>query len=131
MISPSIFVSDEQPVFVELIKDILIDAGYPNTVSHLGDNAFQHIREERPALILLDISVSNPGHGWSILDVLRLHRETRAIPVIILSTEMQLIEEKAELLRSLNCQSLEKPFEVEALLDKVAAAIGPPPATRL
>jgi hypothetical protein len=41
---------------------------------------------------------------------------------------VRLLDTKAELLRDLNCQVLEKPFEIETLLDKVVAAIGPPPA---
>jgi hypothetical protein len=44
---------------------------------------------------------------------------------------MRLLNAKAELLRELNCQTLEKPFELEILLDKVAAAIGPPPTTQM
>jgi hypothetical protein len=70
----------------------------------------------------------NPGRGWSTLDALRLHPKTRDISVILRSTDMRLINEKADLLRELNCQTLEKPFDIETLLDKVAAAIGPPPA---
>jgi hypothetical protein len=40
---------------------------------------------------------------------------------------MRLLNEKADLLNELDCQTLEKPFDIEALLEKVAAAIGPPP----
>jgi hypothetical protein len=39
---------------------------------------------------------------------------------------MRMINHKANMLRELNCQSLEKPFELETLIDKVVAAIGPP-----
>jgi CheY-like chemotaxis protein len=70
----------------------------------------------------------NPGRGWNILDALRLDPKMRHIPVILCATDMRLLEEKAELLRELHCQTLEKPFDIEMLLDKVAAAIGPPPA---
>ena len=44
---------------------------------------------------------------------------------------MRLIEQKADLLRELHCQTLEKPFVLEVLLEKIAAAIGPPPATQI
>jgi hypothetical protein len=44
---------------------------------------------------------------------------------------MRLIAENAEMLREVNCQTLEKPFELETLLDKIAAVIGPPPTTQM
>jgi CheY-like chemotaxis protein len=122
----SIFVTDDDQTFVELIKELLTDEGYTHVAWHVGSNAFQRIRDEQPDLVLLDINLLNPGRGWTTLDAMRLHPKTRNIPVIICSTDMHLIDEKATLLRNLNCQTLEKPFDIEALLDRVAAAIGPP-----
>ena len=126
MTPPSIFVTDDDQTYVELIKELLTDAGYARVVWHVGSNAFQRSRDEQPDLVLLDINLLNPGRGWTTLDAMRLHPKTRNIPVIICSTDMHLIDEKAVLLRNMNCQSLEKPFDIEAMLDKVVAAIGPP-----
>jgi DNA-binding response OmpR family regulator len=123
-----IFVTDDDQTLVELITELLTDAGYAHVAWHVGNNAFHRIRDEQPDLVLLDINLLNPGRGWSTLDAMRLHPKTRNIPVILCSTEMRLLEEKAQLLRELHCQTLEKPFDFETLLDRVAAAIGPPPA---
>ena len=128
MPSPFIFVTDDDQTYVELIKELLTDAGYARVVWHVGNNAFQRIRDEQPDLVLLDINLLNPGRGWTTLDAVRLHPKTRTIPVIICSTDMHLIDEKTALLRDLNCQTLEKPFAIETMLDRVAAAIGPPPS---
>jgi CheY-like chemotaxis protein len=125
---PSIFVSNDDPVFVGLIKELLDVAGYTDVVWHVGASAFHRIRDEQPTLVVLDINITNPGRGWSTLDATKLHPKTRHIPVIVCSTDMRMINEKAAMLREMNCQTLEKPFDIEALLDKVAAAIGPPPA---
>jgi DNA-binding response OmpR family regulator len=121
-------VTDDDQTYVELIKELLTDAGYARVVWHVGNNAFQRIRDEQPDLVLLDINLLNPGRGWTTLDAMRLHPKTRTIPVIICLTNMHLIDEKTALLRDLNCQTLEKPFDIEALLDRVAAAIRPPPS---
>jgi DNA-binding response OmpR family regulator len=125
---PSIFVANDDPAFVELIAELLADAGYRNVVWHVGASAFHRIRDEQPTLVLLDINLVNPGRGWSTLDALRLHPKTRHISVILCSTDMRLIAEKANLLREMNCQTIEKPFDIETLLDRVAAAIWPPPS---
>jgi DNA-binding response OmpR family regulator len=127
MLHPFIFVANDDQTYVELVKELLTDAGYPKVVWHVGQGAFHRIRDEQPNLVLLDINLINPGRGWSTLDALCLHPKTRHIPVIVCSTDMRMINEKAEMLRELDCQILEKPFDLETLLDRVAAAIGPPP----
>jgi DNA-binding response OmpR family regulator len=122
---PSIFVANDDPAFVELIAELFMDAGYPKAVWHVGQGAFHRIRDEQPDLVLLDINLVNPGRGWSTLDALSLHPKTQHIPVILCATDMRLLDTKADLLRNLGCQSLEKPFDIETLLAAVAAAIGP------
>lgn len=41
-----------------------------------------------------------------------------------------MVHEKEAILRELNCQTLEKPFDFETLMDRVVAAIGLPPSTQ-
>ncbi|MEO7909228.1 MAG: response regulator [Roseiflexaceae bacterium] len=127
MTNPLIFVANDDAAFVELIKELLTEFGYPNVVWQVGQSSFEHIREAPPHLLILDINLANPARGWSTLDSVRLNPKTRHIPVIICSTDMRMINEKAEMLRNMNCQVVEKPFDIETLLDKVVAAIGPPP----
>jgi CheY-like chemotaxis protein len=76
---------------------------------------------------LLDFE--QPGTGWRLLDKLRLHPATARIPIIICSTDPWLLREKEGLLRTLHCDTLEKPFDLEMLLAKISAAVGPPPKT--
>jgi CheY-like chemotaxis protein len=127
MTPPSMFVTDDEPARIAHVKELLTDAGYARVVCHVGASAFHRIRDEQPDLVLLDINLRNPPRGWSTLDALRFHPNTRHISVILCSTDMRLLEEKADLLREMNCQTLEKPFDSETLLDLVAAAIVPPP----
>jgi CheY-like chemotaxis protein len=124
----TIFVANDDHTYIEMVRDLLIDAGYPHVVGHGGGGAFHRIRDEQPTLVILDINLISPGRGWSTLDAVKLHPKTRHIPVILCSTDMHLIEKKAGMLRDLGCDSLEKPFDIETLLEKVAAAIGPPSA---
>jgi CheY-like chemotaxis protein len=128
MAHPTICVVNDDETYIELIQEMLTDAGYPNVVSHVSAGAFHYIRDTQPDLVLLDINISNPGRGWNTLDALCLYPKTREIPVIVCSTDMHLLNEKAAMLRELNCQILEKPFTLEALLERIAAAMGSPPA---
>jgi CheY-like chemotaxis protein len=126
MPNPTIFVANDDETYLDLIKDLLTEAGYLQVIWHVGGGAFHRSRDEQPSLVLLDINLANPGRGCSTLDALRLHPKTRHIPVILCSTEMRLIQEKSELLREMSCQTIEKPFDIETLLERIASAIGPP-----
>jgi CheY-like chemotaxis protein len=99
------FFSNDETTYVELIAEILADAGYSKVVWHVGGGAFHRIRDEQPDLVLLDINISNPARGWSTLDSTKLHPKTHHIQVIVCSTDMRMINEKAELLRELNVRS--------------------------
>jgi DNA-binding response OmpR family regulator len=129
MASPSILVANDDEVYLEMIQDLLTEAGYRRVLWHAGAGAFQRIRDEQPALLLLDINLSNPGHGWQTLNAVKLHPKTTHIPVILCSTDRHLFVAKVEMLRSMQCEFLEKPFDIETLLDKIASVIGPPAST--
>ena len=126
MTNQSVFITDDDQTYVEMMQEILKDVGYRHVTWHVGAGAFHRILEIQPGLVLLDINLGNPTRGWSTLDALALHPKTHHIPVIICSTDMHMINEKADMLRELGCQTLEKPFDLETLLDRVALAIGPP-----
>src|SRR5436853_7942044 len=104
MTRSTIFVCDDDPTYVEMIADVLTDAGCPRVIWHVGAAAFQRIRDAQPTLILLDINLGNPARGWSTLDALCLHSKTRHIPVILCSTDMRMVREKEAMLHDLNCQ---------------------------
>ena len=94
MIHQSIFATDDNQRYTEMIQDILRDVGYTHVTCHTGQDAFEAIYERQPDLMLLDINRSNPGRGWSVLDSLQLHPKTHHIPVIICSTDMRMVNQK-------------------------------------
>jgi CheY-like chemotaxis protein len=128
MAHQKIFVTNDDETYIEMVRDILADAGYRNVSWHVGKGVYQRIRDAQPDLVLLDISMVDPGRGWTNLDMLRLGPKTRHIPVILCSTDPHLPEQKVEMLRDLQVDFLEKPFDLETLLEKVAAVVGPPQA---
>jgi CheY-like chemotaxis protein len=76
MANQTIFVTNDDQTYVEMIRDLLIDVGYPGVLWNVGGGAFHKIRDTQPALVLLDINLVNPGRGWNTLDVLSLHPKT-------------------------------------------------------
>jgi CheY-like chemotaxis protein len=129
--SQKILIADDSSEYLDMIRETLLDVGYRDVTCHTGLGAFEHIRDAQPDLALIDLNFANAWAGWRLLDMLRLHPATRLIPIIICSTDPTLPVAKAELLESLHCSFLEKPFDFEILMDSVATAIGPPLQARL
>ena len=68
----------------ELIAAALGSAGYLSIRAHHGDEALKLARETDPVAVTLDLVL--PGvDGWEVLKRLKTDRETRQIPVVIIS----------------------------------------------
>ena len=127
MSTPGIIVADDNSIYLELIKELLIEEGYPQVHCLRSLAVFDVVRQEQPDLVILDINSAHPSEGWHLLDLLRLHPTTTNIPVIVCSTDPYILREKAAWLAEMRCDTLEKPFDLDALLDKVRSVLGSPP----
>jgi CheY-like chemotaxis protein len=81
---PVVLVIDDDPSALQLVKDYLNDYDYQ--VVGLGNpaQAVELAHRLRPAAVITDIMMPNVS-GWEILRELKADRETRDIPVIVLS----------------------------------------------
>jgi DNA-binding response OmpR family regulator len=127
MLHRSIFVTDDDQPYVDLVTALLIKAGYPNIVGYVGDDAFLRICDAHPDLVLLGVNPPHTVRDWTTLHALRRHLATHHIPIILCSATLSLVEAMADALRRSNCHTLEKPFTHRALLEKVAAAFNTSP----
>jgi len=121
-----IAVVNDDTVFLDLMEQLLSGEGYATTIMKVSSEAFDQIKDLKPTLVVLDIWMQRADNGWEILNLLRLDPTTAGIPVIVSSTDIRDLEAKEPLLRSLNCDVLPKPFDLQTLLDIVNEAIGPP-----
>jgi len=109
-----LIVEDEKDT-VELLKYNLEKEGYKTEVAYNGEAALKSYRQQRPALVLLDIMM--PGiDGWEVCRELR--RNDRRIPVIML-TALSDEEDKIKGLSIGADDYIPKPFSVRELLLKV------------
>jgi twitching motility two-component system response regulator PilH len=121
-----IAVVNDDTASLELMHDLLSEEGYATTVMKVSNEAFGRIKAIRPDLVIIDIWMQRADNGWEVLNLVKLDPSTADIPVIVSSTDIRDLEAKEPLLRSLNCDVLPKPFQLQHLLDKVNEAIGPP-----
>jgi two-component system, cell cycle response regulator DivK len=114
---PTVLVADDNPDQRALYVDILTHAGYVVIEARDGAEAIQRAREDRPALILMDVTM--PGtSGWNAVRALRDQLETQSIPVITITGLSATRDRDASF--AAGCDAyLSKPVSPRRLLEEV------------
>ena len=110
-------VVNDHPEFLALLADFLGEEGYEVSTIPKHQGAFEQIKSSNPDVIICDLIFDNMPVGWALLDMLYLDPETRGIPVILCSAASKQVQEAAASFAGKGIVWLEKPFELEKLLD--------------
>src|SRR3954464_15952969 len=89
-----------------------------------GKGAVERVRGDRPDLVLLAVDLSAGQNGYLICGKLKKDDELKAIPVVIIGNPDGFAQHKK--LKTRADESLAKPVEGSALIDRVGALIGLP-----
>ena len=81
---PKILVVDDEPDALEVIAFKLKEAGYVPLTAADGHRAVELVREERPALVVLDLMLPKLD-GLEVCKILRRDPATAGIPIIMLT----------------------------------------------
>jgi DNA-binding response OmpR family regulator len=120
MAAPLIGIANHDPVLIRLVDHVLSEAGFQTIQLPEGPRAYEEIKKHRPDLIVLDTWLESRESGWILFQVLRLDRETRDIPVLICSSDLQEYEKRAASLENhSHVDVLNKPFDIDSLVAKV------------
>jgi putative two-component system response regulator len=119
--SSRILIVDDQPDMLEILKDILDDAGYEVISAKRGEEAISRVNSDLPDLILLDALM--PGlTGFEVTRILKTNDLTRLIPIIML-TGLSDLEDKIHGIEEGVDDFLTKPFNRVELLTRVKSLI--------
>ena len=116
----SILVVDREPTIIDMLVEILTDEGYVAYSAPTGADALATIACHSPALILLDMQLSDMS-GAELIAQVRVSG-LATLPIVLLSTVSL---HAAPLLVSGLIECLEKPFDLDDLLDCVARYVQP------
>ena len=116
-----ILVVDDEPDIIALVAYHLVKHGYRVSTASDGNEAVRAARQERPALIILDLML--PGKsGYEVLEELRGAADTRETAVLMLTAR----REEEDRVRGLALGAddyLTKPFSPQELVLRVAAIL--------
>lgn len=123
-----ILVIDDKAHLLTLLRMILEDENYQVSVLQEGRGAIERIQENVPDLIILDLKLADAS-GMDILESLRARESTADIPVIVYTAAVMEAETVERLVASNparyhNVSVLQKPFELDALLEHVQQTLG-------
>lgn len=118
---PRLLVVDDQPEMVELLSDILSEAGYDVESATTGREALEKVNRRHPDLILLDAMM--PGlSGFEVAAALKNDTATRLIPIIML-TGLSDLDDKIRGIEAGVDDFIVKPFNRLELLTRVKSLI--------
>lgn len=120
---PRILIADDDPTIRSLIHMTLDTGAFEIAEVEDGVSAITRAHEFRPDLIFLDWSM--PGRsGIEVCKTLRADHETAPTKILMLTARAQTDDRLAGLAAGAD-DFITKPFSPLALLDKVAALLGP------
>lgn len=116
-----IAVINDDTAFLDLMRDLLeTEGGYDAVICREWEDAHGFVKDQNPAVLILDIRIGGEERGWTILNLLTLDPATRHIPVIVCSAAIQSLHEHQDMLSKFGICALPKPFDLDALLETVA-----------
>lgn len=121
-------VVDDDPVFLDLMRDVLTEKGYIPYLFAVGAPAYARMRALAPDALVLDVHAERPHPGWLLLDLCRQDPALCEMTIVICSEEEREARTRAAASPGA-AVALRKPFELGELL-----ALLPPggrPATRV
>jgi DNA-binding response OmpR family regulator len=116
--SKLILVVDDEPRLINLVRGYLEEEGYGVVTAANGREALFAARDHKPDLIVLDLMMPEMD-GWEFL---RLHRQERNTPIIMLTARVDDVDKIAGLEMGAD-DYLAKPFSPRELVARVRAVL--------
>jgi CheY-like chemotaxis protein len=124
-----ILVINDTVAILELFRTLLEDEGYRVTTDDFSIDMLamlDRVKAERPDLIVLDFIVGDEGKGWQFLQMLKMDRATRDIPVIVCTAAAKLVAELQAHLDVMGVAVVLKPFDIDIILAEIARKLNSP-----
>lgn len=125
--SAHVYVMDDTPAILDLFRELLEEEGYRVTTDCFdvlaADQKLADIKRAKPDVIVLDYVIGGELIGWQLLQLLKMDRTTRSIPVIVCTGAARQVEELRAHLAEMKVAVVLKPFDIDRLLAEVAAVL--------
>ncbi len=121
-------INDTQEI-LEAFKDILEDEGYEALLYSYAITDLHEIEQLAPDLIILDYVFGQEKLGWQTLQLLKMHRTTATIPVIVCTAATNAVREIEGYMVAHDIQLVPKPFDIDHLIGAVKQGLDNAPSS--
>jgi len=122
MAKGKILVVDDEIYIVHILDFSLGMEGYEVVTALDGEQAIEQARNEKPDLIVLDIMMPKLD-GYETCKILKSEKETRDIPVILLSAKGRNVDQKIGFEVGAD-DYITKPFSPRKLVERINSILG-------
>jgi DNA-binding response OmpR family regulator len=116
---PKILIIEDEPKVVNLVREILVGAGYEVAAALTAENGIERAALDQPDLVILDIRLGGSLDGY---DVARRLREFSDMPILFLTAHAK----EGDVLRGFEAGAddyMVKPFSSKELLMRLCAIL--------
>jgi CheY-like chemotaxis protein len=124
---PRITVVNDNPEFLELIRDVLEDERYETiTLDVDTPDTLDRIRASQPDLLLIDLDLGDArDEGWRLAQHIRNVPGFERLPLIVCSGDIPgLLEIEPAVAATDLAETLSKPFAIERLMEAIDRLLG-------
>jgi len=125
--SPSdvkVLIAEDSRLQAQILSEKLGEAGFQVRVAEDGEAALEHIRNERPTIVVSDIEMPRMT-GYELCRTVKTDAELKTIPFILLST----LSDPLDIIRGLHCGAdnyVTKPYDPDFLIGRVNSLLASP-----
>ncbi len=113
-----LLIVEDDPDILRLLETTLTFNGYRVLTARNGQEGLEILQQERPAIVIADIMMPRLD-GFGLVNRIRIHPETREIPVVLV-TATYVAEEDKEFAQSIGAtRFIQKPINLEAFLGTI------------
>jgi len=119
----TILLIEDEAALQKTMGDVLSQEGYEMLSALDGEAGVRLAKEKTPDLILLDL-VLPKMMGFEVLEQLHLHKETKSIPVIVLTNRENLQDIQRATDLGATTYLIKSNYELQEVVEKVKTALG-------
>ena len=113
---------DDEPYILKIVSFKLRLSGMIPFEATSGEEALRILREEQPALLLLDVSLTSGLSGFDLCRILKENPATSRLPIVMLTART--LPAERDLGLRLGARSyVTKPFSTKVLLHEIESAL--------
>jgi CheY-like chemotaxis protein len=121
---PHILAINNSEDVLNLFRELLEEEGFRVSAQAYALRDLEEVKRLAPDCIILDYMWAEEDSGWSMLQMLRMDRQTKDVPIVLCTGAVREVEAMEGHLAEMGIKVVLKPFDIDHLVATVNRALG-------